>query len=133
MSGDQSTMSGDQSTMSGDQKDGIRPEIGLNSSPPPYGRAGMSEPHVTLDFVMGRRGASPVLVGRAAEMAALEAAPETARQGEPAAVLIGGEAGVGKTRLISEFTAAARGLGVRVLTGACLELGADGLPYSPFT
>jgi DNA-binding NarL/FixJ family response regulator len=82
---------------------------------------------------MGRRGASPVLVGRAAEMAALEAALDAVGQGEPAAVLIGGEAGVGKTRLISEFTAAARGAGVRVLTGACLELGADGLPYSPFT
>ena len=66
-------------------------------------------------------------------MAALEAALETVRQGEPAAVLIGGEAGMGKTRLIGEFTAVARGAGVRVLTGACLELGADGLPFSPFT
>ena len=86
-----------------------------------------------LDTVMSRRGASPVLVGRAAEMAALEAALDAVRQGEPAAVLIGGEAGMGKTRLIGEFTAAARDAGVRVLTGACLELGAEGLPYSPFT
>jgi DNA-binding CsgD family transcriptional regulator len=66
-------------------------------------------------------------------MAALDAALEAVRQGEPAAVLIGGEAGMGKTRLISEFTVAVRGAGVRVLTGACLELGADGLPFSPFT
>jgi DNA-binding CsgD family transcriptional regulator len=66
-------------------------------------------------------------------MAALEAALEAVRQGEPAAVLIGGEAGMGKTRLIGEFTAAARDAGIRVLTGACLELGADGLPFSPFT
>lgn len=93
----------------------------------------MSDPHAMLDFVMSRRGASPVLVGRAAEMAALEAALETVRQGEPAALLIGGEAGMGKTRLIGEFTAATRAAGVRVLTGACLELGAEGLPYSPFT
>ena len=93
----------------------------------------MSDPRAMLDMVMSRRGGSPVLVGRAAEMATLEAAVETVRQGEPAAVLIGGEAGMGKTRLIGEFTAAARGAGVRVLTGACLELGADGLPYSPFT
>ncbi|MGH3210087.1 MAG: helix-turn-helix transcriptional regulator [Trebonia sp.] len=82
---------------------------------------------------MSRRGGSPVLVGRAAEMGTLLSAVEAVRQGEPAAVLIGGEAGMGKTRLIGEFTAAARGAGVRVLTGACLELGADGLPYSPFT
>jgi ATP/maltotriose-dependent transcriptional regulator MalT len=66
-------------------------------------------------------------------MAVLEAALDAVRQGEPAAVLVGGEAGMGKTRLIGEFTAIARGGGVRVLTGACLELGADGLPFSPFT
>src|SRR5487761_474367 len=105
----------------------------LDSSPPRFGRTGMSDPRAMLDMVMSRRGGSPVLVGRAAEMATLEAAVETVRQGEPAAVLIGGEAGMGKTRLIGEFTAVARSAGVRVLTGACLELGADGLPYSPFT
>jgi DNA-binding CsgD family transcriptional regulator len=104
-----------------------------DSGPSDSGRAGMSDPSATLDIVMSRRGGSPVLVGRAAEMGTLLAAVETVRQGEPAAVLIGGEAGMGKTRLIGEFTAAARGAGVRVLTGACLELGADGLPYSPFT
>ena len=34
----------------------------------------MSYPAAMLDLVMSRRGASPVLVGRAAEMATLEAA-----------------------------------------------------------
>jgi len=66
-------------------------------------------------------------------MAALEAAFETVRQGGPAALLIGGEAGVGKTRLINEFTTSARAAGARVLAGGCLELGADGLPFGPFT
>src|ERR1700744_5293413 len=114
-------------TMSGSE------QPGRDSSPPMPGRAGMSDPRATLDIVMSRRGCSPVLVGRDAEMGTLETALETVRQGEPAAVLIGGEAGMGKTRLIAEFTATARGAGVRVLTGACLELGADGLPFSPFT
>src|SRR3984885_5218392 len=104
-----------------------------DSGPPDSGRAGMSDLSAMLQTMMRRRGASSVLVGRAAEMATLQAAVETVRQGEPAAVLIGGEAGMGKTRLIGEFTAAARGAGGRGLTGACLELGADGLPYSPFT
>src|SRR5690349_18737068 len=94
---------------------------------------GMSDPRDMLHEEMSRRGTSPVLVGRAAEMAALEAAFETVRQGGPAALLIGGEAGVGKTRLISEFAAKARIAGGRVLTGGCLELGADGLPFGPFT
>ena len=47
--------------------------------------------------------------------------------------MIGGEAGVGKTRLICEFTENARDQSTRVLTGGCLELGADGLPFAPFT
>ena len=95
--------------------------------------AGMSDPRGTLESEMSRRGGSPVLVGRATEMATLEAAFEAVRQGGPSALLIGGEAGVGKTRLISEFSAEARAAGARVLTGGCLELGADGLPFGPFT
>ena len=95
--------------------------------------AGMSEHRGTLENEMSRRGGSPVLVGRAAEMATLAAAFEAVRQGGPAALLIGGEAGVGKTRLISEFAVEARAAGGRVLTGGCLELGADGLPFAPFT
>ncbi len=66
-------------------------------------------------------------------MAALQAAFDAVRQGGPAALLLGGEAGVGKTRLISEFGAEARAAGARVLIGGCLELGADGLPFGPFT
>src|SRR5215469_6946224 len=95
--------------------------------------AGMSDPRDMLDHEVSRRGTSPVLVGRVAEMAALEGAFETVRRGGPTAVLIGGEAGVGKTRLISEFAASARLAGARVLIGGCLELGADGLPFGPFT
>src|SRR5260370_25975447 len=82
-----------------------------------------------------RRGgaASPVLVGRDEQMAALDAALDSVRQGGPTAVLLGGEAGVGKSRLVSEFGQAATAAGARVLTGGCLELGTDGLPFAPFT
>ncbi len=66
-------------------------------------------------------------------MAALEAAFASVRQGGPSAVLLGGEAGVGKSRLVSEFGRAATLAGARVLTGGCLELGTDGLPFAPFT
>src|SRR5579863_9609765 len=66
-------------------------------------------------------------------MAALDAAFGSVRQGGPTAVLLGGEAGVGKSRLVSEFSQAARAAGARVLTGGCLELGTDGLPFAPFT
>lgn len=75
-----------------------------------------------------------VFVGRAEERAALDDAFERVRAGRPAAVLIGGEAGVGKSRLVSEFAAWAKVAGAaRVLSGHCLELSADGLPFAPFS
>jgi predicted ATPase len=79
---------------------------------------------------MAVRVSSPVLVGRSGQLAALDAALAAARDGNPSAVLVGGEAGVGKSRLVTEFAEHARGAGVRVLTGGCLELGTDGLPFA---
>ncbi|WP_274385136.1 LuxR family transcriptional regulator [Streptosporangium sp. KLBMP 9127] len=73
---------------------------------------------------------SPVLVGRERERAALAAALTAARSGA-AVVLVGGEAGMGKTRLVREFTGGL-GASVRVLTGGCTDLGVDGLPFGPF-
>src|SRR5580700_10227954 len=93
----------------------------------------MSGPHGMLTAEMSGRAAGPVLVGRDEQMAALDAAFGSVRRGGPTAVLLGGEAGVGKSRLVSEFGQAATGAGARVLTGGCLELGTDGLPFAPFT
>jgi DNA-binding CsgD family transcriptional regulator len=95
--------------------------------------AGMSSAGETLALAMSGRSTSPVLVGRAEQMTALEGAFESVRQGGPAAVLLGGEAGVGKSRLVSEFSVTARRAGARVLTGGCMMLGIDGLPFAPFT
>jgi DNA-binding CsgD family transcriptional regulator len=81
---------------------------------------------------MSARMRSPVLVGRAEHLAVLDAALDRARAGGPSALLIGGEAGIGKSRLVSEFAAGAGGAGARVLAGGCLDLGADGLPFAPF-
>jgi ATP/maltotriose-dependent transcriptional regulator MalT len=94
---------------------------------------GMSGPDGMLTAEMSGRAASPVLVGRDEQMAALEGAFASVRQGGPTAVLLGGEAGVGKSRLVSEFGRAAGAAGACVLTGGCLELGTDGLPFAPFT
>jgi DNA-binding CsgD family transcriptional regulator len=85
-------------------------------------------------LVVGFSEGAPVFVGRAEELAALDAAFARARGGRPSAVLIGGEAGVGKSRLVSEFAGRARAAGAaRVLRGQCLELSAEGLPFAPFT
>ncbi|MFF5966227.1 AAA family ATPase [Streptomyces collinus] len=79
------------------------------------------------------RSVSPVFVGRAEELGMLHDALVRAREGEPQALLIGGEAGVGKTRLVEEFAAAARSRGAVVALGGCVEIGADGLPFAPFS
>jgi DNA-binding CsgD family transcriptional regulator/tetratricopeptide (TPR) repeat protein len=75
---------------------------------------------------------APVLVGRAAELTVLADAFAATREGMPGTVLIGGETGAGKSRLIAEFTASLDGR-AQVLSGSCLALGIDGLPFAPFT
>src|SRR4051794_32119378 len=74
---------------------------------------------------------SPVFVGRRDEVAALTALCDRARAGEPGFAIIAGEAGVGKTRLVTELTGYVDGSGFTVLTGHCVELGAEGLPLAP--
>src|SRR6266545_689113 len=92
----------------------------------PLGPAGRDNPGV-----MGGRVASPTFVGRVEELGVLEAAQERAANGEPAVVLVGGEAGIGKTRLMAELADRRRAVGARVLVGGCLSIGGDGLPYAP--
>ena len=79
---------------------------------------------------MGGRVASPTFVGRVEELQTLEAARGRAADGEPAVVLVGGEAGVGKTRLVGELAARCRADGMRVLSGGCVPLGGEGMPYA---
>ncbi|MER8183831.1 AAA family ATPase [Kitasatospora sp. NPDC094015] len=74
---------------------------------------------------------SPVFVGRSSETDLLAAALRRAEAGEPQTVLIGGEAGVGKTRLVEEFLGSAAAAGALSTLGGCLEIGAEGLPYAP--
>jgi DNA-binding CsgD family transcriptional regulator len=73
----------------------------------------------------------PPLVGRGAELARLDAALSRAVAGTPGTVVIGGEGGVGKTRLLLELAERAEARQVRVVLGACVDLGAGDLPYAP--
>jgi DNA-binding CsgD family transcriptional regulator/tetratricopeptide (TPR) repeat protein len=75
---------------------------------------------------------SPVFAGREAELTLLARAFEAAADGTPRIVLIGAEAGGGKSRLVGEFAARVPDRAM-MLTGACVELSAAGLPYAPFT
>ncbi|MGH8905191.1 MAG: ATP-binding protein [Egibacteraceae bacterium] len=70
-------------------------------------------------------------VGRGREFSQICEAVERARAKVAGVVVVTGEAGVGKTRLISEFTNGSWCQGVRVLMGGCLPVANGGLPYAP--
>jgi DNA-binding NarL/FixJ family response regulator len=74
---------------------------------------------------------SPVFIARSSEISLLEAAFIRATAGLPSLVVLGGEAGIGKTRLLEE-------LGTRVqdqalfLVGRCIPAHGHDTPYAPF-
>ena len=80
---------------------------------------------------VARRVTSATVIGRREELAAIGAAVASARSGQPRIVLVGGEAGIGKTRLITEACAAAEQDGVLCAVGGCVQLGEASLPYAP--
>jgi DNA-binding CsgD family transcriptional regulator/tetratricopeptide (TPR) repeat protein len=82
---------------------------------------------------VGRLGTGIDLVGRRTEVGALGAALERAATGRPTGVLLSGDAGVGKSRLVAEATERAGAAGFTVLVGRCLDTGESALPYLPFT
>ena len=79
----------------------------------------------------GRSSARP-FVGRVNELADLVAALEEAASGRGSLVLLTGEPGIGKTRLLSELARIAAARGARVVTGRCWEEG-GAPPYWPWT
>ncbi len=82
---------------------------------------------------MTRRISSPKLIGRQRELTELDGHHRAARDGEPTVVLVGGEAGVGKTRLLQTLVERAQADGTRTLLGHCLDLGGGAAPYAPVT
>ena len=70
------------------------------------------------------------LVGRAAELRQLAETFNMATAGRPVVTLLQGEAGIGKTRLATEFLAWAGAQGADVLSGRAFETGGR-VPYQP--
>jgi hypothetical protein len=83
---------------------------------------------------MGRRSTSAVMVGRDQELADLLAAV-TSEDPERPVILLAGEAGIGKTRLLSELIGRVGGdagpFSRRVARGSCLRLADGELPFAP--
>lgn len=70
------------------------------------------------------------MIGRSSAMSQIIGRYQLARQGHPQIVLIEGEAGIGKTRLATEFVAWLRAQEAEVLMGQTIETGGQ-LPYQP--
>ena len=63
---------------------------------------------------------TPYLIGREEEFSKLKYALENAIDGEGSTIFIAGEAGIGKTRLVSELKKEAEAKDVNILQGWCL-------------
>jgi DNA-binding NarL/FixJ family response regulator len=72
----------------------------------------------------------PVFVGRDAHLAALDACLTSLAAGRGQTLLVSGEAGIGKSRLVAEARTRASGLGIVHLEGHCFESHRN-VPYAP--
>lgn len=73
------------------------------------------------------------LIGRASELAELLRRVDDAAERSAGAVLLSGDAGVGKTRILAELMQRVEGAGVLTLLGHCIDFGDAGLPFVPFS
>jgi DNA-binding CsgD family transcriptional regulator/tetratricopeptide (TPR) repeat protein len=80
---------------------------------------------------MATRVTSTRLVGRAGELAELEAAFAEAGEGSASVALVAGDSGVGKSRLVAELVARAVEGGGQALSGECVDIGEGEIPYAP--
>lgn len=91
----------------------------MSSRPPP------------ISYSLQKLSLSPLLVGRAEQLHLLDQLLDDARQGKGRTILVGGEAGIGKTRLLDQIKTHAQSTGFRCLYGNCFEPDRR-LPFAPF-
>ena len=102
--------------------DRLHPAVGSPPSVPPVGGP--------WDHEYMRATVSPSLVGREADLDALRDAYAESIAGSTRAVLVGGEAGIGKTRLVGEFLRSLPAEAI-VLRGQSVDFDRDAPPYAP--
>ena len=78
------------------------------------------------------RAAQVRFVGRGRELAVIDLAIQGVSGGQFRLVLVSGEAGVGKSRLVGEAVARLRKAGFTIVLGGCVNLRDDAAPLAPF-
>ena len=101
----------------------LRAELGVD--PAPVTRALLARLRRPAAVGSAPAGVAAPMFGRAAELAALTAAWTAARDGRGRVVLVTGEAGIGKTRLVAELARRADNMGARVAVGAGVDVGGE--------
>src|SRR5207244_3562792 len=84
----------------------------------------------TMETLFGTPILCPVLIGRGAELTALRLLVDRARSGQGQIVLLSGEAGIGKSRLVAEAKTYATAQGFLLLQGQCFPTDRS-CPYAP--
>jgi DNA-binding CsgD family transcriptional regulator/tetratricopeptide (TPR) repeat protein len=84
--------------------------------------------HAILNGMVSDRLLPGEFVGRGAELSVFERAIAEARGGLPSVVMVGGDAGIGKTTIVSEAAARA---GAVLLLGRSTHIGGDTIPLAP--
>src|SRR6266699_1191363 len=83
-----------------------------------------------METLFGTPILCPVLIGRGAELTALRLLVDRARSGKGQLVLLSGEAGIGKSRLVAEAKTYATAQGFLLLQGQCFPTDRS-CPYAP--
>jgi DNA-binding CsgD family transcriptional regulator/tetratricopeptide (TPR) repeat protein len=83
-----------------------------------------------MSITSNQPAGAPVLIGREREVATLRSLIDETRQGRGHVLLLSGEAGIGKSRLLAEGKRQASDQGLLVLQGACFPTDRSA-PYAP--
>jgi transcriptional regulator with GAF, ATPase, and Fis domain len=82
-----------------------------------------------MELPVNKAVVCPTIVGRASELTALHAIVGEVEGGHSRVVLLSGESGIGKSRLVAEIETKARSRGFLVLQGNCFQQ--DLIPARP--
>jgi len=93
--------------------------IALNAPQP---LSGMQDDQLSAATPLNHPILAPALIDRAAQMEILQRTLDAVRQGSGQCILLAGEAGIGKTRLVAEAKTYADRLRAIILQGYCFEI-----------